>query len=185
MNGAAGNLVLVVGPSGAGKDSVIDTARNRLMGDPRFVFATRVITRPAEAGGENHEPISSAEFEAREKAGGFLLSWQAHGLSYGIPASLIEELDRGRVVIANVSRTVIEQARSLFPGRVHVVVVTAPRDVLAERLSMRGRETPDEILERLARTPTFFVGGPGVMELHNDGSLKEAADSFAGFLDQL
>ncbi|TAN45450.1 MAG: phosphonate metabolism protein/1,5-bisphosphokinase (PRPP-forming) PhnN [Rhodospirillales bacterium] len=185
MNGAVGNLVLVVGPSGAGKDSVINAAKNRLMGDPRFVFATRVITRPAEAGGENHEPISQTGFDAREKMGGFLLSWRAHGLSYGIPSSLLGELEKGRVVIANVSRTVIDQARALFPGRVHVVVVTAPRDVLAERLAMRGRETPDEILERLARTPTFFVGGPGVMELRNDGSLKETADSFAGFLDQL
>lgn len=184
MDGA-GSLVLVVGPSGAGKDSVMAMARNRLMGDDRFVFATRVITRPAEAGGENHLPMSQAQFDATERAGGFLLSWRAHGLSYGLPASLAGDLAQGRVVVANVSRTVIEMARAMFPGRVRVVAVTAPREVLAERLAQRGRETPDEIRERLARTPTFFVDGPGVWELHNDGPLKEAGDTFADFLEQL
>ncbi|MBF0355949.1 MAG: phosphonate metabolism protein/1,5-bisphosphokinase (PRPP-forming) PhnN, partial [Alphaproteobacteria bacterium] len=75
MNGLAGRLVLVVGPSGAGKDSVIAEARNRLSGNSRFVFATRTITRPAEAGGEIHEAASQSAFDAREQAGGFLLSW--------------------------------------------------------------------------------------------------------------
>ncbi|MBF0169424.1 MAG: phosphonate metabolism protein/1,5-bisphosphokinase (PRPP-forming) PhnN [Alphaproteobacteria bacterium] len=185
MNGLAGRLVLVVGPSGAGKDSVIAEARNRLSGNSRFVFATRTITRPAEAGGEIHEPASQSAFDAREQSGGFLLSWRAHGLSYGIPAAYGDELASGRVVVANVSRTVIEQARQRFPGHVHVVVITASRDVLAERLAQRGRETSEEILERLARTPAFYVDGAGVLEVRNEGSLKDASDSFIRFLEQL
>ncbi len=185
MNGLAGTLVLVVGPSGAGKDSVIDEARKRLIGNGRYVFAVRSITRAADAGGEFHESLTEDQFEARRQAGGFLLSWQAHGLSYGIPAAYLQKLEQGCIVIANVSRLSIEEARAKCPGRVRVVAVTAPRDVLAERLARRGRETQDEIRERLARTPPFIVDGPGVWELKNDGPLKEAGNAFADFLEQL
>ncbi len=69
-------LVLVVGPSGAGKDSLLQTAREAFRCDPRIGFARRVITRPADPDGENHEPVSEAEFTARD----FALSWSAHGL---------------------------------------------------------------------------------------------------------
>src|SRR3954452_5276441 len=124
-------LVLVVGPSGAGKDTLLDAARQALADDTRFRFVRRVITRPADAGGEAHEAVTEAEFAARD----FALQWQAHGLRYGIPAEAIEE----RVVaVANVSRTVIAEAARRF--RVRVIEVTAPPDVLASRLASRGRE---------------------------------------------
>ena len=80
-------LVLVVGPSGAGKDTLLEAARQALADDPRFRFVRRVITRPADAGGEAHEAVTAEEFAARE----FALQWQAHGLSYGIPADAIED----------------------------------------------------------------------------------------------
>ncbi|MDK9719714.1 MAG: phosphonate metabolism protein/1,5-bisphosphokinase (PRPP-forming) PhnN [Rhodospirillales bacterium] len=185
MGSPAGTLVLVVGPSGAGKDSVMQEAGRLLSGDARYVFASRCITRPTEAGGEAHIPLEPSEFEAREQAGGFLLSWRAHGLAYGLPAALADELAAGRVVVVNVSRGVIDQARRMFPGHVRVVVVTAPKDVLAERLAHRGRESQDEIRERLERAPPFFVDGTGVLELRNEGPLKEAGQALANFLEQL
>lgn len=185
MDAPAGMLVLIVGPSGAGKDSVMREAQHYLSGTRRYLFATRCITRPAEAGGEEHEPLSQSEFDAREKAGGFLLSWRAHGLSYGLPASLAADLAKGCVVVANVSRGVVDRARQMFPGRVRVVTVTAPKDVLAERLAQRGRESQEEIRERLDRTPSFFVDGTGVLEISNDGPLREAGQTLADFLEQL
>jgi ribose 1,5-bisphosphokinase len=138
-------LVLVVGPSGAGKDTLLNAARHALAGDARFRFVRRVITRPADPGGEDHEPATDAEFAARD----FALQWRAHGLRYGIPADIAGDLASGVVVVANVSRAVIGDAAARFSVR--VIEVTAPPQVLAERLAARGRETAADIAARLAR----------------------------------
>ena len=137
---AQGILFLVVGPSGAGKDSLIAAARQALSHDSRFVFAKRIITRPSDAGGEAHEAVTEEVFAQRRDAGEFCLQWQAHGLHYGLPAPLAEELEAGRSVVANVSRAVIPTARSRFRN-VRVLLVTASRLVLRERLIGRGRES--------------------------------------------
>jgi ribose 1,5-bisphosphokinase len=165
-------LVLVVGPSGAGKDTLLDAARRALVDDPRFRFVRRVITRPADAGGEAHEPATAEEFAARD----FALQWQAHGLSYGIPADAIEE---DAVVVANVSRTVIADAMRRFPTR--VIEVTAPSDVLAARLAARARETAADVAARVSRSVPL-PDHVHVETVVNDASL---ADGVARFLAAL
>ena len=97
-------LIAVVGPSGAGKDTLMGGARAALAQDTRFRFVRRAITRPAEAGGEDHEALNASAFAARQEAGGFALFWEAHGLSYGIPSDIEADLAARRVVIANLSR---------------------------------------------------------------------------------
>ena len=145
-----GNLVLVVGPSGAGKDSLIDVARAMLEQDARFVFPTRMITRNADTPGERHVQISEAGFEQMRNSGAFFLSWKAHGHCYALPADIQKHLEQNRVVIANVSRRVIEEAKGKT-SRVSVVYVTAPKDVIADRLQRRKREDSEQIEARLAR----------------------------------
>jgi ribose 1,5-bisphosphokinase len=142
-------LVLVVGPSGAGKDTLLNAAKDVFRDDRRIHFARRAITRPADPAGENHEPVTEAEFAARD----FALSWSAHGLRYGIPA-----VDIAPVVVANVSRGVIAAAAAQYPVR--VIEVTAPPEVLAARLAARGRETTADVARRLGRTAVI---PPGVM----------------------
>ena len=127
-------LILVVGPSGAGKDTVLSLARVALAEDPRFRFVRRVITRPADAGGEDHEAVTDSTFAERP----FALQWQAHGLRYGIPADIVADLKRGIRVVANVSRGIIAEAAERFAAR--VIVITAPVDVLAQR---RQNPSPD------------------------------------------
>lgn len=172
-------LVLVVGPSGAGKDSLLDGARAALAHDPRFRFVRRVITRPAEAGGEAHEPASDSEFEARRVAGGFALDWAAHGLRYGIPADIAADLAAGRVVIANISRGVIDQARGRFPVR--VIEITAPGEILAARLAARGRESAADIAERVARI-VAVPPAPDVETVQNDATLEQGVARFVAAL---
>lgn len=176
-NSGHGTLFLVVGPSGAGKDSLIAAARRALSDDSRFVFATRTITRPSDAGGEAHEAVTEEVFIQRRDAGDFCLQWQAHGLFYGLPALLGEQLATGRSVIANVSRAVIPAARERF-DRVRIVMVTASRDVLKERLMQRGREAPADIDRRLQRALADLPQGPDVITVTNDGAFEVAARKF-------
>ena len=168
-----GTLFLVVGPSGAGKDSLIAAARAKL--PERFAFPRRVITRPAEAS-ENHEACTDDEFTNREARGEFALSWRAHGMRYGVPA-FEAALGAGRHVVLNVSRDVVEAARTRFDP-VRVIEVTAPADVLAARLKARGREGVAAIAERLTRARIVAADATVI----NDGALEAAVAAFVGVL---
>ena len=163
-------LVLVVGPSGAGKDTLLNAARDAFRDDPRVHFARRVITRPADPEGENHEPVTEAEFAARD----FALSWSAHGLHYGIPAVAMAP-----VVVANVSRGVIAAAAAQYP--VLVIEVTAPPDILAARLAARGRETAADVARRLGRTAEI-PPGVAVDTVWNDATLAIGVERFVAAL---
>ena len=167
-------LVLVVGPSGAGKDTLLDAAKQVLANSGGFRFVRRVVTRAADAGGEAHEPATEAEFAQRD----FALQWQAHGLRYGITADAISD---GLVTVANVSRTVVFEAATRFPVR--VIEVTASQDVLAARLASRGREDAAEMAERLARS-VAIPGSIPVDTVVNDGSLDDGLKHFLAALNR-
>lgn len=178
---AAGMLVLVVGPSGVGKDTIINHARERLAGLPEIVFARRCVTRPADAALEDHDTLSESDFHARAAAGGFALHWRAHGLHYGLPVEIHGVLAAGRSVVANVSRTVLDTARLRFP-RVLIVNVTASPEVLAARLSQRGREPAEAVGRRLRRADAYPVTGSDVVTIDNSGPADRAV---AVFVDRL
>lgn len=179
-----GCLVLVVGPSGAGKDSILDGARIALAGDASFAFVRREITRPADAGGESHQPVTWDAFRARALGGLYALAWEAHGNGYGVPAAALHGLVHGRSAIVNVSRGVVASARTRFsPTR--VVYVSVPDRILAQRLNERGREGAEEIEHRLKRAAAFHVDGDDVLTLVNDGPLARSVASFVAMLRAL
>lgn len=177
-------LILVVGPSGAGKDSLMAGARRRLAGDARFHFARRVVTRPALPGAEDHDSLSPEAFERAEAAGGFLLSWRAHGLAYGVPADLDGHRRHGTAVVVNVSRAMVEEARARLRP-VGVVVVTAPSAVLAARLAGRGRECAEDIAQRLRRAAAPMPAGNDVRTVVNDTGLDAGITAFVSALRDL
>ena len=179
-----GRLVLVVGPSGASKDTLIGAAMTALKEDGRFCFPAREITRPNDAGGEAHIALVANVFHARAKAGAYAFSWQAHDTWYGVPRSVDDRLAEGRMVVVNASRAVIDVARSRYPGTV-IIHVTAPRELLARRLEGRGRETDKRIAARLDRGSWFAVAGPDVITVVNDAKPETAALSFIAVLRRL
>lgn len=171
-----GVFIAVVGPSGAGKDTIIDYARERLDDDSGVEFVRRVITRPSDAGSENHDTLADAAFDEAEKQGAFALSWPAHGLKYGLPTSVDATIADGRVAIANLSRGALAALRQRY-ANVAVVEITARHDILAERLSARGRESRGEVLARLARTAPVDRSAD-VITIDNSGARDEAGERF-------
>jgi ribose 1,5-bisphosphokinase len=165
-----GRLVLVVGPSGAGKDTLLGLARAACADEAGIVFARRVVTRQASAF-EDNEQLSADAFQAALQRGEFAMHWEAHGHFYGLPRAIDDDIRAGRTVVANVSRMVIEPMRRGY-AKVVVVAITAPSDVLARRLAMRGRTSDGALEHRLQRAiaaneePDMTIVNVGSAEFH-------------------
>lgn len=163
-----GRLILVVGPSGAGKDTLIGLARIARAEDEGVVFAQRVVTREASSF-ENNEAVSPILFGQMLAHGDFAFQWEAHGLRYGIPRAMTDDVRAGRTVVMNASRTIIDFARRSY-ANVRVVAVTAPPDVLAGRVAARGRSSDGNVGDRLRR----IVSSPEPdVTINNVGSAEE------------
>ncbi|MFG0722147.1 phosphonate metabolism protein/1,5-bisphosphokinase (PRPP-forming) PhnN [Pseudomonas sp. GLN_6] len=146
----SGRLIYLMGPSGSGKDSLLNAARERLA-ERGCVIARRVITRSAEAVGEDAIGVSPAEFDQQEAAGAFALSWRANGLAYGIPRQIDDWLAAGQDVLVNGSRGYLPQARERYPELL-AILLQVDEAALRQRLQARGRESAEQIEARLARS---------------------------------
>ena len=177
-----GRLIAVVGPSGAGKDSLISHARQRLAGSDHHRFVRRLITRPADAGGEDHIAIDRDELSDLEARGELALSWTAHGLAYGIPASTLRDLADGRILIVNGSRSALPLFRKCYGSALRTVLVTAPREILAKRLSARGRESIESVELRLARSGAFTLDDEADCTIVNDRTIEEGGRELVEFI---
>lgn len=178
-----GAVVLVVGPSGAGKDTLLRLVRERLGGDTRFFFPQRVVTRPADAS-EEHATLSQRAFEERIESGGFALHWEAHGHRYGILAEADAAVRAGRTVVFNASRQVIPAVRRRYAAAA-AILVDVPVEVRAARLAARNRESAQEVLARLRREVTGFDVTENDLALDNSGLPERAADVMIRWLQAL
>lgn len=161
-------MLVVVGPSGAGKDTLIDGLRDRFADDPRVRFVQRTVTRKADPNAEAHASMTVDAFDAAQQAGAFSVTWDANGLKYGLPADVADHLATGGLAVANGSRQALPAIRAAF-SRVVVVAVTVSEAELARRLAARGRETAAEIEARLQRARDLTVSGGDVLHLDNSG----------------
>lgn len=161
-----GRLFFIVGPSGAGKDTLMSGAK---AADPTLHWVRRVITRPETAGGEPFEGVTATEFQSRLESGAFALHWKAHGLCYGVPFEELAPLLHGGTVMVNGSRAALAVARESYPD-LRVIRVSAPSTTLADRLMARGRESRAEIEARLSRASYDLPAGLPVTDVVNDAT---------------
>ncbi|MBF8775921.1 phosphonate metabolism protein/1,5-bisphosphokinase (PRPP-forming) PhnN [Pseudomonas fulva] len=176
-----GRLILLIGPSGAGKDSLIDAARPQLAA-ARVEIARRVITRSPEAKGEAAVGVDAEQFERMKLQGAFAMHWQANGLQYGIPRQIDEWLAQGRSVLVNGSRGHLAQARIRYPDLL-AIRVDVSLDILRQRLQARGRETQAEIDQRLARHVSLSdAADDGARTVDNSTTLSTAVETLLSVL---
>ena len=176
-----GVFFAVVGPSGAGKDTLLDGAREKLFGLDNWHFVKRYINRPHTAGGEDHIEVNTKTFQTLVQEDAFVLHWQAHELHYGITKDIIGRTRNGVNVIANLSRSAIADAAHKL-ARVHVIYVTASNEVLSKRLKNRGRETHDNIEKRLKRVAAQIPDGTEMTVILNNSTIDEGIEAFIGAL---
>jgi ribose 1,5-bisphosphokinase len=149
-----GTLVMVVGPSGAGKDALIGGARAAFEGDNRFIFVDRHVSRPAHPS-EAHISVSAAALTEATAGRKYALTWTAHGINYAIPATINDHIRSGRTVVFNASRAIVAEAARRY-ARSRVILVDCPAEIRAARMVLRGREAPLELRRRLTRTVEGF-----------------------------
>ena len=140
--------MLVVGPSGAGKDTLIAPARAACRDDGTVVFPRRIVTRPPSPF-EDNEFMSEAAFEQAAAKGAFAFWWSAHGHLYAIPLAVDFDIEAGRTVVCNVSRTVVAALRQRY-ANVVTVLITAPREIFGRRLAARQRASDGRITDRMS-----------------------------------
>lgn len=166
-----GTLIYVIGPSGCGKDSLMNYARSHCPGG-EAAFAHRYITRSADAGGENHVALLPDEYQGRLERGLFALAWDSHGCRYGVGSEIDQWMETGMNVVVNGSRAYLPEAARRYPAMLPVLV-SLDLSILRQRLILRGRETMDEIEARLDRAGAYSVSHPALVSLDNSGELSE------------
>ena len=168
-------VIYVMGPSGVGKDSLLNWLRahvRAMPSPPALRFARRTITRAAGISNEDHEPIEVDAFLQLAQAGAFALHWEAHGLHYGLRHA---EMQGAGWLMVNGSRAYAPQARTRLPG-LAVLHVSAPDALVGQRLAARQRETPDQVQARLHRAKAQSVDmEAGDLYIVNAGSLQDTA----------
>lgn len=179
----SGKLIYLVGPSGSGKDSLIQYVREELANSPYVQAAHRYITRPMDAGGENHIALTRGEFESRQAAGLFAMCWESHGNLYGIGCEVNHWLCKGISVLINGSRHYLPRAQVKYPELIPVYIDVAP-EVLRERLESRGRECADERNARLQRNSGLYSRPAHALVIENDGALEVAGDKLVRIIKQ-
>ena len=181
-NFSTGLLGGVVGPSGVGKDSVMEAmaaARDDVF------LVRRAITRSEHLGGEAFDGVTEAQFDDMIEDGAFALHWPAHGMRYGVPWSQLHRLQKGGIGLVNLSRATLAKAEAQF-DRFVTLHLSAPEEVLAQRLAARGRESADEIKERLARAKFALPAGvTRVIGVSNAGAIDHTVRSAFAALDEV
>lgn len=176
---AMAKLFYVMGASGVGKDSLLNYAREHVPDGASFLFAHRYITRPADAGGENHIALSAREFTELALRDCFSMHWKSHGNAYGIGSEINHWLEQGFDVVVNGSRAYFPEALERYSNLVPVLI-EADKHQIEARLLQRGRETDQQLKSRLEAADSLAhqLDHPALIRIENNHELAIAGQTF-------
>ncbi len=183
-----GKLVYLMGPSGAGKDTLLRHVKALCLEKAPHLrplhIAIRYITRLSTHGSERHIPLHEQEFLSLLAQGFFVLHWQSHGYYYGICQDINEALAQNYLVVMNGSRAYLETAQKLYPDLIPVLI-DARQDVLEQRLLERKRENAAEITARLRMNLFLKKEIPNIYTIDNSNLLEDSVQTLKNLLTQL
>jgi ribose 1,5-bisphosphokinase len=178
-------LIYTMGPSGAGKDSLLAWLKTKLHPQAPIHFARRTIDRPAQPGGELHESVDASTFQHLRDQGTFSMHWAANGLQYGVRHTELDGLRRDQWVMVNGSRAYLPHALLQFPG-LTVLHITARAEVLRSRLLARQRENSAMVESRVQRAIAYETPPEcRMLEIYNETSLDAAGLNLMQTLNRL
>ncbi len=177
----SGVLFLVVGNSGAGKDSIISGVVNKYPSNLKKVYAPkRYITRPPSET-EKNISISTLDFKKMEKDGKYALKWHIYSLDYGIHIEIEDWLKNGHPVIINVSRTVVNEVKEKYKN-VKVVFIDVPFEITFQRIKDRKRESEELLNERIERAKNNQKFPEADFIIDNSGKLDDAINQCLNYI---
>jgi guanylate kinase len=153
-------LVVISGPGGVGKDTLIEMLRER---DPRLTYSVSYTTRPRrdyEVDGEHYCFVDEPTFQRLADEGELLEHARVNGHLYGTSASRVaESLSRGHDVILKIEVQGAEQVRERRPDAISVFISPPSMEELLRRRARRGSEAPEvmEARQRLAEVEMGFA----------------------------
>ncbi|WP_158587098.1 phosphonate metabolism protein/1,5-bisphosphokinase (PRPP-forming) PhnN [Motilimonas pumila] len=176
-------LYYLVGPSGSGKDSLINALKQQTDINARLAFARRYITREQGVGEEGHIHLTPQEFTQRLEQGFFAMYWQANDCMYGISQQSINLLQQGKSVLVNGSRAYLPTVQAHYGDKLQVIALSVQQDILAQRLTQRARECQAKIAARLERNHEFESRLPdGSWLIDNSGDFAQAVHQLRQYL---
>jgi guanylate kinase len=141
-------LAIISGPSGVGKDTIIDTLRERRTGS-NYHFVVTCTTRgqrPGEVDGESYHFVTPEAFVALRDSGGLLEAAEVHGQWYGTPRDQVgEALAAGRDIILKIDVQGAQAVKERIDDALLIFIVPPSLEALFQRLRSRATETADEL----------------------------------------
>lgn len=180
------NLIIISGPSGAGKGTLVDRLVIRVPDVWVSVSATTRLPRPGEIDGEDYVFLSDEEFMRRAEAGEFLEWATVHGKRYGTLRSTVEEkMAEGRQVVLEIDPQGATQVKALMPEAVLVFILAPSMAELERRIRHRGAETDEQVAIRLATAVRELELVDTYDFVVENEDVSRATDELAGILESL
>jgi guanylate kinase len=176
-------LVVLAGPSGVGKGTIVERLLGRDLGLWKSISYTSRAPRPDEVDGVDYHFVTRAEFEALRDAGGFLEWFEVFGDLKGTPrAPVAERLAAGDDVLLEIDVQGALKVREVFPHALLVFVKPPSPEELRRRLTERGTESAEALDARLAAAAVEEAQAGRFDAVVVNHDLEQAVDQVAGIL---